>query len=123
MSPMTQADRRAPRGVLTAAVAGVVAIIASGFALPAAAQETTQFIPVLSYRTGPYAPSGIPVANGTVDYYKLVNARGGINGVKITWEECETGYDTARSVECYERLKGQGGACRGAARQAPWAAE
>jgi len=25
--------------------------------------------------------------------------------VKITWEECETGYATDRGVECYERLK------------------
>jgi len=33
--------------------------------------------------------------------------RGGINGVKLSFEECETGYDTARSVECYERLKGK----------------
>jgi branched-chain amino acid transport system substrate-binding protein len=60
---------------------------------------------VLSYRTGPYAPNGTPWANGFVDYLKLVNAKGGINGVKIAYEECETGYDTARSVECYERLK------------------
>jgi branched-chain amino acid transport system substrate-binding protein len=37
------------------------------------------------------------------------NARdGGINGVKITFEECETGYATDRGVECYERLKGKG---------------
>ena len=64
---------------------------------------------MLSYRTGPYAPNGMPWANGYVDYLKLVNARGGINGVKITFEECETGYDTARSVECYERLKGKNG--------------
>jgi len=68
-----------------------------------------QFIPILSYRTGAYAPNGIPFANGFVDYLKLVNARdGGINGVKITWEECETGYATDRGVECYERLKGKG---------------
>jgi branched-chain amino acid transport system substrate-binding protein len=40
---------------------------------------------------------------------KLVNARGGINGVKISIEECETAYDTARGVECYERLKGKHG--------------
>jgi branched-chain amino acid transport system substrate-binding protein len=51
----------------------------------------------------------VPWANGYVDYLKLVNARGGINGVKISFEECETGYDTARSVECYERLKGKNG--------------
>ncbi len=69
------------------------------------AQSKEQFIPVLSYRTGPYGPNGTPWANGFVDYLKLVNAKGGINGVKISYEECETGYDTARSVECYERLK------------------
>ena len=64
---------------------------------------------MLSYRTGAYAPNGIPFANGYVDYLKLVNARdGGINGVKITFEECETGYATDRGVECYERLKGKG---------------
>ena len=69
------------------------------------AQSKEQFVPVLSYRTGPYAPNGTPWANGFVDYLKLVNVKGGINGVKISYEECETGYDTARSVECYERLK------------------
>ena len=71
----------------------------------AVAQAKEQFVPVLSYRTGPYAPNGTPWANGFVDYLKLVNVKGGINGVKIAYEECETGYDTARSVECYERLK------------------
>ena len=74
-----------------------------------AAGAKEQFIPVLSYRTGAYAPNGIPFANGFIDYLKLVNARdGGINGVKITYEECETGYATDRGVECYERLKGKG---------------
>ncbi|MBP8309185.1 MAG: ABC transporter substrate-binding protein, partial [Burkholderiaceae bacterium] len=35
----------------------------------------------------------MPSANGFVDYLKLINARdGGINGVKIVYEECETGY-------------------------------
>ena len=67
-----------------------------------------QFFPVLVYRTGAYAPNGTPWANGYVDYLKLVNAQGGINGVKITFEECETGYATDRGVECYERLKGKG---------------
>ncbi|MCX7269865.1 MAG: ABC transporter substrate-binding protein [Burkholderiales bacterium] len=74
-------------------------------ATQAVAQAKEQFVPVLSYRTGPYAPNGSPWANGFVDYLKLVNVKGGINGVKIAYEECETGYDTARSVECYERLK------------------
>ncbi len=63
------------------------------------------FIPVLVYRTGAYAPNGIPWADGYVDYLKLVNAKGGVNGIKIAFEECETGYATDRGVECYERLK------------------
>ena len=49
------------------------------------AQSKEQFIPVLSYRTGPYGPNGTPWANGFVDYLKLVNAKGGINGVKLSF--------------------------------------
>ncbi|MDO8319392.1 ABC transporter substrate-binding protein [Rhodoferax sp.] len=73
------------------------------------AQAKEQFFPGLPYRTGAYAPNGVPWANGYADYLKLVNARGGINGVKIIYEECETGYATDRGVECYERLKGKHG--------------
>jgi branched-chain amino acid transport system substrate-binding protein len=91
----------------------VSALVASGASVMvtgnAFAESTEQFIPVLSYRTGPYAPNGVPWANGFVDYLKLANARGGINGVKLSFEECETGYATDRSVECYERLKGKNG--------------
>ena len=88
------------------ALAATLAAAGSGFAASASAQANEQFFPLLSYRTGAYAPNGIPWANGKQDYIKLVNARdGGINGVKITYEECETGYATDRGVECYERLK------------------
>ncbi len=75
----------------------------------AGAQAKEQFFPLLVYRTGPYAPNGTPWANGKQDYIKLVNANGGINGVKIAYEECETGYATDKGVECYERLKGRPG--------------
>ena len=38
--------------------------------------------PMLVYRTGAYAPNGIPNADGFVDYYKMINARdGGIIGL------------------------------------------
>jgi branched-chain amino acid transport system substrate-binding protein len=73
------------------------------------AQAKEQFFPVLVYRTGAYGPNGTPWANGYVDYLKLVNAQGGMNGVKISFEECEFGYATDRGVECYERLKGKNG--------------
>jgi branched-chain amino acid transport system substrate-binding protein len=89
--------------VLAAAIAGVPAI-----AGPAMAQNE-QFFPALVYRTGPYAPNGVPFADGVADYWTLINERdGGINGVKIVFEECETGYATDKGVECYERLKGKG---------------
>lgn len=78
-------------------------------ALPApleAAEE--QYFPLLTYRTGAYAAGGAQLANGMIDYMKLVNANGGVNGVMLIWEECETGYKTDVGVECYERLKGNG---------------
>jgi branched-chain amino acid transport system substrate-binding protein len=96
------------------AIALLAMLVAAGPALapmPASAQGKEIFIPLLVYRTGPFAPSGIPIANGFVDYFTMVNERdGGINGVKITWEECETQYDTKQGVECYERLKGKSAA-------------
>ena len=94
---------------LALGLAGAASIAAPlAFSAPAQAQNE-QFVPALVYRTGAYAPNGIPFANGRKDYFALLNARdGGINGVKIVYEECETGYATDRGVECYERLKGKG---------------
>ena len=91
------------------ALATAIAATAMVASTQAFAEAKEQFFPGLPYRTGAYAPNGVPWANGYADYLKLVNARGGINGVKIVYEECETGYDTARGVECYERLKGKYG--------------
>ena len=69
----------------------------------ATAQE--QFIPAVDYRVGPYAAGGSGFFGGAIDYMTLVNLKGGINGVKLVWEECETEYNATRGVECYERLK------------------
>ncbi len=87
----------------------VIAASLAALGSAAYAQAKEQFFPVLPYRTGAYAPNGVPWANGYADYLKLTNARGGINGVKISMEECDTGYATDRGVECYERLKGKAG--------------
>lgn len=84
----------------------VVVAAVAGWAQAAPPQ---QFFPVLSGRTGPVAPNATPWANGHNDYMKLVNARGGINGVMTLVEECETAYATDRGVECYERLKAKHG--------------
>lgn len=64
------------------------------------------YVPNLSYRTGPFAATGIPLMNGQRDYIEMLNARdGGIGGVKIEYDECETGYSTEKGVECYEKTK------------------
>ncbi|MCX7692264.1 MAG: ABC transporter substrate-binding protein [Thiobacillaceae bacterium] len=97
------------RSTVLAAAVAAAALSSALVGTAAHAQAKEQFFPVLVYRTGAYAPNGVPWANGFVDYLKLTNARGGINGVKIIWEECETGYATDRGVECYERLKGKHG--------------
>lgn len=73
------------------------------------AAEAEQFFPMLVYRTGPYAAGGSGFFGGIEDYYTLLNLRdGGIGGVKLTYEECETAYNSDRGVECYERLKSKG---------------
>ena len=90
--------------------AALAATLGATLSSPAwAADAKVQFFPVLSGRTGPVAPNATPWANGHNDYMKLVNARGGINGVMTLVEECETAYATDRGIDCYERLKGKHG--------------
>jgi branched-chain amino acid transport system substrate-binding protein len=65
-----------------------------------------QNFPLQSYRVGPYAAGGTGFFGGFIDYLNLINTRdGGVNGVKLTWEEGETQYEVERGVEVYERLK------------------
>ena len=73
------------------------------------ATASEQFVPLLSYRVGPYGSNGTSFFGGMIDYMTLVNMSGGVNGVKLTWEECETEYNASRGVECYERLKSKNG--------------
>ncbi len=88
--------------------AAAVAMV-SGVQATTASAEDVLYVPSLSYRTGAYAGGGIPIANGFADYMNMLNARdGGIGGVKLVVEECETGYNAQKGVECYEATKGKG---------------
>jgi len=72
----------------------------------AAEHDGQQLYPLLSYRTGPYASSGIPQWAGIRDYLTYVNdVKGGVDGVKVFVQECETAYTLERRFECYERYK------------------
>jgi len=82
---------------------------AAAFMMAGAPAMADLMIPALNYRTGPYAPNGIPYADGFSDYMTMLNERdGGIGGEKINVVECETAYNTEKGVECYEQTKGQG---------------
>ncbi len=73
---------------------------------PASAQGDGIYVPNLSYRTGPFASTGTPLMNGQRDYITMLNERdGGLNGTKLVYDECETGYNTEKGVECYEKTK------------------
>ncbi|MEM6463212.1 MAG: ABC transporter substrate-binding protein [Pseudomonadota bacterium] len=87
-------------------VFGTAICLGSALAVPPAFAEDTIYAPNLAYRTGPFAATGIPLMNGQRDYIMMLNARdGGVNGVKIEYDECETGYSTEKGVECYEKTK------------------
>ncbi|MET0682773.1 MAG: ABC transporter substrate-binding protein [Casimicrobiaceae bacterium] len=88
--------------------AALLGLALAGVASAASAQNE-QFIPMNGYWVGPYAPGGSGIFGGFIDYINMVNARdGGVGGVKLTNEKCETEYNNARGVECYERQKKKG---------------
>jgi branched-chain amino acid transport system substrate-binding protein len=87
----------------------VAAVLGGLVGVTAVAAADAQFLPILGVREGANRFVQIPLANGFIDYVTLLNERdGGINGVPLAWEECETVYDIPRGVECYERLKAKG---------------
>jgi branched-chain amino acid transport system substrate-binding protein len=85
---------------------GLAVVTAAPIAITTAPAASGIFIPLFTYRTGPFAGSGIPIANGMADYFAMLNARdGGIGGEPLLVEECETGYDTKKGVQCYDSVK------------------
>ncbi len=104
--------KRIKQLVLAAATTAAV-MLPVGQAL---AQASEQFIALPSYRVGPYGANGQSFYGGFVDYLNYVNLKeNGIGGVKLSWEECETEYNNAKGVECYERLKGKNPVTKGTA--------
>lgn len=85
----------------------LAATVLAGVAMAAPATFAQEvYLPNLSYRTGPFAATGTPLMNGQRDYMIMLNERdGGVNGVKLGYDECETGYNTEKGVECYEKTK------------------
>ncbi|CAG2126898.1 ABC transporter substrate-binding protein [Cupriavidus plantarum] len=104
------------RNLWRAALAAGTAMALLAPAGAAFAQATEQFVALPSYRVGPYGANGQSFYGGFIDYLNYVNLKdGGVNGVKLSWEECETEYNNAKGVECYERLKAKNATTKGTA--------
>jgi branched-chain amino acid transport system substrate-binding protein len=93
---------KSKRFAIAAAVSA--ACLAAAFSAPVQAADEQYFM-LPSYRVGPYGANGQAFYGGFIDYLTYLNMKGGIDGVKTAWDECETEYNNAKGVECYERLK------------------
>jgi len=102
---VTTRELRDPIKMVNVRLAAIAALAMQLLVSPASGQDSL-FVPLFTYRTGPFANSGGPIANGMRDYLTLLNERdGGIGGIRLLIEECETGYDNAKGVACYEAVK------------------
>ena len=65
-------------------MAGAAGLVTGSLLTTSSVAQDGIFVPNLTYRTGPFSNSGIPIANGIYDYLAMLNARdGGIGGAKI----------------------------------------
>ena len=59
----------------------------------------------LSDYTGPVAGLALPGSMGTQDYLNYINAKGGVEGVKIKYMGVDTRYDVARAISAFKRQR------------------
>src|SRR5512134_3798041 len=68
---------------------GLVAAVLGGLISVTVVAAGEQFLPVLSIREGALKALETPITHGHIAYLTLLNERdGGMNGIKLTWEEC-----------------------------------
>lgn len=70
---------------------------------PAASMEVTWV--ELADLTGPVAGLDVPGTMGLEDYIKDINARGGVDGVKVKFVCVDTRYDVARALSSFKRYR------------------
>jgi len=79
---------------------GVITFSASSFAK----EKSVSYLSLADY-TGPIAGLNVPADMGLEDYIKEINAKGGVDGVKIKFIGIDTRYDVARAVSAYKRYR------------------
>ena len=89
-------------------LAAATALTAFAGTAPVQAQESI-FVPLLTYRTGPFGGSGVPIADGMADYLRLLNERdGGIGGVKLLVDPVSLSYLKGAEVDFVDTITGGG---------------
>jgi branched-chain amino acid transport system substrate-binding protein len=63
-----------------------------------------KFLDLTDY-TGPVAGLALPGSWGYEDYFKDLNAKGGVEGVKIKYIGVDTRYDVARGLSAFKRYR------------------
>lgn len=66
--------------------------------------EEVKFLDLSDF-TGPVAGLALPGSMGTEDYIKDINAKGGVDGVKIKYIGVDTRYDVARGLSAFKRYR------------------
>lgn len=67
-------------------------------------EKVVTYLSLADY-TGPIAGLNVPADMGCEDYFKSVNDKGGVDGVKIKFIGVDTRYDVARCVSAYKRYR------------------
>lgn len=69
-----------------------------------AKEKEVIFLSIADY-TGPIAGLNVPADMGVEDYFKYLNDKGGVDGVKVKFVGVDTRYDLARGLSAYKRYR------------------
>ena len=86
---------------------GIIVLAFIGFigaAQSQAAEKEVTYLSLADY-TAAIAGLNVPGDMGTEDYFKELNAKGGVDGVKVKFIGVDTRYDVARGVSAYKRYR------------------
>ena len=91
--------------VLFLSIVVTICLILAAFGSTSFAKEREVVYLSLADYTGPIAGLNVPADMGLEDYIKEINAKGGIEGIKIKFIGIDTRYDVARAVSAYKRYR------------------
>jgi branched-chain amino acid transport system substrate-binding protein len=96
--------KKAMMGLMTAAAA----IVAGAYAPQAAAADDEIVIGMMCDRTGPTQSNGVIMCGAAQDYFRMANAKGGVEGYRLKLIEVDGEYKVPNGIEAYERWKKEG---------------